>query len=392
MTLTFVYGDSSQLERVAADELLLRTASGGGPPRPIYHRLTPSRLDDVTRVFSEAKRAVGASKSADAIHTRESLDWLEGLYRHGRPNRLGQLMDLATEIRAQERTAAGLDLEEDDYGYAEQKDIPSERTALDWERVRTDLQLGEHQARKVYRRVMKRPLPIGHLPSPPLRRFPLPWVRHLLESVMRDANADGVPLPGSGTPLTDWRLESYEIHESVDQIGATEFSIAIVAPVSLVGVVFRRLLAEPPSVFDRLLIPTADEQTPAGVLLRDGIRMWRAADLVANRFTVVDRTNSFARLYPQRAPVSSAATGDDDADDDDGGDDGKEEKKSRSLPPPPPPSTPEKRRAEILEREAQQRRDEMGVLMSRSERLRGSAPPLPPRRVVASPDRRSPPR
>jgi hypothetical protein len=217
-------------------------------------------------------------------------------------------------------------------------------------------------------------------------------VQHVLESVFRDINADvdGGDADADGTGPVEWTVKGLKVDPATpaDLEMDTGFVLEAFLPVARIGTIFRRLLSEPPVVFDQIVLLASSARTEAGQMLRKGIYTRRYPDLVSREFRVVDHTDAFARDYrlpPKPTPKPARDTDDGSGD---GRDETKDEKKPsvRSPPsrPPLPPSASEIRRAEVAAetaaREAQQRRDDMAVLVARSERSSGSAGPIPPRR------------
>lgn len=123
----------------------------------------------------------------------------------------------------------------------------------------------------------------------------VPWVAYVLHAVFRNADE-----------ARTWRVRV--AHD-------TRVEISGRVSVTRIGVVTRRLLSEPPAVFNELAIvqprvtrvslrdPTAT--TRAALLVLRGIRVWRGSDIVASRFRVVDVTVAGDAYAPDAARVAA---------------------------------------------------------------------------------------
>jgi hypothetical protein len=87
------------------------------------------------------------------------------------------------------------------------------------------------------------------VPPPMMRAFPLPWVRRVLESVFRDVTQTRQRRPGWCGSSTGWTTVQTRL--------LTGFTLRALAPMSFASVIFRRLLAEPPAMFDRVLLESS---------------------------------------------------------------------------------------------------------------------------------------
>jgi hypothetical protein len=102
MRFKFDYSDAFQRARVAEDAPLLTL----GPHPSLYRPLSPEALSKVGRVFAEARLAAEKRlKGAALVDALAALERLEARCRVGKPNRLGQMVELLGNAHALMRTA-----------------------------------------------------------------------------------------------------------------------------------------------------------------------------------------------------------------------------------------------------------------------------------------------